>query len=101
VKEFTDGVPAHLTGKQRNGGVFWAEDCWAFHTTEWWRNLWDRTTLVDVLSADLLPEGWSHWARWEKAVAAYGPWLFPPFDETLEADGGEYIGWARMIGRKR
>jgi cyclopropane fatty-acyl-phospholipid synthase-like methyltransferase len=101
VRDFEGGVPEHLMRRQANGAVFWGEDCWSFHTVEWWHNLWDRSSLVDVETADLLPEGWRIWLGWEKGIRLTGAGHFPPDDEVLEADGGRYLGFVRMVARKR
>ncbi len=101
VRDFEGGVPGHLARPQSNGAVFWAEDCWTFHTVAWWRNLWGRTTLVDVEHADLMPDGWKIWRDWEKAIRLTGAGIFPPEDEALEADGGRYIGFVRMVARRK
>jgi cyclopropane fatty-acyl-phospholipid synthase-like methyltransferase len=101
VREFEDGVPEHLTRPQSNGAVFWAEDCWTFHTVDWWRNLWGRTTLVEVEHAGLLADGWRIWRDWEKVIRATGEGIFPPEDEALEADQGRYMGFVRMIARRK
>jgi SAM-dependent methyltransferase len=100
VKDFEAGVPEHLSSPQSHGGVFWAEDCWTFHTVDWWRNLWGRSTLVEVEHADLLEDGWRIWRDWEKVIRATGAGPFPPEDEALEADGGRYMGFVRMVARR-
>jgi len=94
-------APAHLTRKQASGGTFWVDDCWTFHTADWWRTLWDHTALVDVELADTLPDGWRHWLKWDRALDAFGKRLFPSDAETIEADAGRYIGFVRMIARRR
>ena len=102
AREFEGGVPEHLTRRQRSSGVFWAQDCWCFHTAEWWRHLWGRTGLVDVEMAEAMPDGWRMWLRWERALhASEKPVLFPSYVETLEADGGRYLGFVRMVGRRK
>jgi len=99
VRDF-EKVPEHLTRPQKNGAVFWADDCWTFHTLDWWRRLWGRSSRVEVESAELLQDGWRIWLEWEKVLALTGPHLFPPDDEVLEADQGRYIGFVSMTARK-
>ena len=101
MREFDKGVPEHLTRKQKSGGVFWAEDCWSFHTADWWRNLWDRSALVDVELADTLPDGCNLWLRFERAIDAAGTNRFPSHAEALQADGGRYLGFVRMVARRK
>ena len=73
------------TRRQQSGGTFWAQGCWCFHTVDWWRYLWQRTGLVDVKIADILPEGWKLWLDWEKITTAAGANRFPSDEEALEA----------------
>jgi SAM-dependent methyltransferase len=94
-------VPEHLTRKQANGAPFWQDDCICFHTAEWWRALWERSNRVDMVSADALPNGWKHWKDFEDAIEKAGKNKFPSPAETLEADHGRYIGFVRIVGRRK
>ena len=100
MRDFDGAVPEHLTRRQESGGVFWGQDCWSLHTADWWRHLWERTGLVDVERADVMPDGWRLWLQHEKAIDAAGTNQFPSDVQTLEADGGRYIGFVRMVARK-
>lgn len=93
-------VPEHLTRRQQSGGVFWGPDCWSFHTAAWWREHWARTGLVEVQVADALPGGIDLWRRWDRAVQASGGGHFPSDAEVLEADGGRYLGFVRMVAHR-
>lgn len=101
MRDFDTGVPEHLTRKQKSGGVFWTEECWCFHTMEWWRDFWDRSALVDVEVADTLPDGCKLWLQWERAIDAAGANRFPSDVEVLEADRGRYLGFVRMVARRK
>ncbi len=101
TKDFVGPVPEHLSRKQKSGGVFWADDCWSFHTTNWWRYLWEKTGLVDLEVADMMPEGWRLWLQFENALAEAGALLFPDELEALEADAGRYLALIRMIARRK
>lgn len=101
MREFNGPVPEHLVRKQKSGGVFWVEECWSIHTLAFWQNLWGRSSLIDLELADTLPDGWRLWLQWEKAIEATGIGHFPSDAETLEADGGEYIGFVRMVARRK
>ena len=50
---------------------------------------------IDV--ADTMPDGWQRWLDWQRAIA--------PDNETeiraLEADRGRYLGYVRLVGRRR
>jgi hypothetical protein len=45
---------------------------WAFHSPDWWRRHWEKTGLVEVEVADLLPDGWKLWLDWDEASLALG-----------------------------
>ena len=57
MQEFDGPVPKHLGRQQENGSFFWTDECWCIRTLDFWRNLWGRTSLVDVELADILPDG--------------------------------------------
>jgi cyclopropane fatty-acyl-phospholipid synthase-like methyltransferase len=103
MRDFEDGeVPAHLTRRQSSGGTFWdSSHCFSFHTAEWWRRHWHHTGLVGVEVADVLDDGWRHWLQWDRAIMAAGANHFPSDAEALEADQGRYIGFVRMVARRR
>ncbi len=98
MREFDGPVPHHLRQKQKTGGAFWTENCWSFHTMNWWRQFWGRTSLVDVELAETLKDGWRLWLQHEKAAA--GNKSFPSYEEALEIDQGRYLGLVRMVARK-
>lgn len=101
ARDFDGPVPEHLTQPRQDGSVFWVDECWCCHTVEWWRNLWARTSLVDVEIANLQPDGWRHWLQYDKACDEAGTLIFPSEVETLEADAGRYLALIRMVGRKK
>jgi SAM-dependent methyltransferase len=101
VRDFEGPVPEHLTRPRKSGGSFWADECWCFHTTAWWRHFWARTGLVDVEVADILRDGWRDWLQYEKACAEAGTLLFPSEEEPLEADAGRYLGLIMVVGRRK
>jgi len=90
--ELVGPLPEHIL-------PFWAQECWTWHTVDWWRQLWSRTGLVKVLLADSLPDGWRLWLQWKMARRAAGdqsPGLESDI-QVLDADGGRYMGFLRMI----
>lgn len=93
--------PADLTRPQDNGRVFWAPDCWCFHTADWWRRHWQRAGLVLDVRTDTLEDGWRHWARHERAVEASGRGLFPSDAQAIEQDRGATLGLVRAIARRK
>lgn len=46
---FQNGVPDYLTEPDENGNAFRdPKECWSFHTSQWWREHWQHTGLVDI-----------------------------------------------------
>jgi ubiquinone/menaquinone biosynthesis C-methylase UbiE len=96
MQEQNGPLPQHLI-------PFWAQECWTWHTVDWWRNLWERTGLVDIETADIFPDGWAAWLQWEKARWASGDHSdsLKSDIEVLERDQGQYMGWVRMVARSK
>lgn len=97
-REVGTEVPLHLQ-------PYWEWDFCCFHTPEWWRAHWDKTGKVAVELADAVPDGWRDWQRFNHACtpSAEG-WFADAASNTaalLEADQGEVLGFARVVGRKR
>lgn len=101
MRDFEGGVPEHLTRVGDDGSAFWAEDCWTFHTLEWWKHLWGRSSLVEVETADVLEDGWRFWAQSENAFVKAGTNIFPSEAPVLEEDRGRYMGFVRMVARRK
>jgi cyclopropane fatty-acyl-phospholipid synthase-like methyltransferase len=100
MKPIEGEPPAHLTSPQSNEKAFWESECWSFKTAEEWRTNWERSGKVTVDLVDTLPDGWKHWRDFERAVEAAGTSPFPSDAQTLERDGGEYLGFVRAIGTR-
>ena len=90
VQEIEGSLPEHLR-------EWWTQDLWAFHSAAWWRRHWERTGIVDVLTADTMPDGWRIWLDWHHAVAPDNATEI----KAVEADAGRYLGYARVVGRRR
>ena len=90
MQEIQDPVPDHLRD-------WWTPDLWCLHSAAWWRRHWERTGIMDIELADTLPGGWRLWRAWLLAIA--------PDNRTeiqaLEADHGRYLGYVRLVGRRR
>jgi SAM-dependent methyltransferase len=90
VREIEGLIPDHLR-------EWWTLDLWCLHSAAWWRRHWERTGIMDIELADTMPDGWQLWLDWHKVVA--------PNNETeikaIEADRGRYIGYVRMVGRRK
>jgi SAM-dependent methyltransferase len=89
VREVEGAVPNHLRG-------FWTQDCWTFHSADWWRRHWERTGIMEVELADTLPDGWRFWLNWQRAVAPENATEI----KAVEVDGGRYLGYVRLLGRR-
>ena len=96
MRELNGKLPEHLL-------PFWAQECWTWHTVGWWRRHWERTGLIQDVSADVLPGGWKFWLQWKKArakVEGENPSLMSDI-QVLKVDKGRYMGFIRMVGRKK
>lgn len=100
TREIGGAVPEHLLRPQANGKPFWEEECWCFHTADWWQRLWQRCGRVSDVRADTLADGWRHWCDFERAIELAGKGLFPSDAEALDADQGRTIGFVRAIARR-
>lgn len=99
--ELEGEIPGHLQ-------PFWEWDFGSFHSPDWWAWHWKKSGLVEVVSADLIPDFWKHWALWDEVAAEHG---YSPAGRQrdprgareaamLHADGGRTIGFARVVGRR-
>ena len=89
VQEIEGPVPDHLR-------EWWTQDLWCLHSAAWCRRHWERTGIMSIELADTMPDGWHVWLDWIKAVAPGNTTEI----ETLEADGGTYLGYVRLVGRR-
>jgi hypothetical protein len=90
MQEIEGSVPDHLR-------AWWEPSLCCLHTAAWWRRHWERTGILDVDVADTLPDGWRLWRDWQTVVAPDNAAEI----EALEADRGSYLGYTRLIGRRR
>ena len=90
MQEIKGPVPEHLK-------EWWTPDLWCLHSAPWWQQHWERTGIMDIEVADTLTEGWRLWRQWHLAIAPDNKIEI----DALEADGGRYLGYVRMVGRRR
>ncbi|MGI9076938.1 MAG: SAM-dependent methyltransferase [Gemmatimonadaceae bacterium] len=90
VREIEGPLPAHLR-------EWWTHDLWCLHSAAWWRRHWERTGIMELDVADTLPEGWRLWLDWLRAIAPDNQVEI----QALEADRGSYLGYVRLVGRRR
>lgn len=82
----------------------WRQSFETWHSPEWWRHHFERTELVDVEMADLLPDGWSDWADWYELCVEHGdanPHMVRPEIEALRDDAGDRFNLVRVVLRVR
>jgi SAM-dependent methyltransferase len=90
MQEIEGSVPDHLR-------AWWEPSLCCLHTAAWWRRHWERTGILDIEVADTLPDGWRLWKDWHTTVAPNNAVEI----EAVEADRGRYLGYTRLIGRRR
>jgi cyclopropane fatty-acyl-phospholipid synthase-like methyltransferase len=91
IQEFKNGYPE--THKS-----FWNEDRFSFHSLDWWRHLWEKTGIVDIISGYNIPdpkEIWYPWARWAKEYLKFND------VEFLDADTENQITLFAMTAVKK
>ena len=74
------------------------------NSVDWWHHHWKRYPELEVERAELLPGGWELWVRWHEFLNLYGSRNRPGEAgelDTLLADGGKYLGFVRMIARRK
>src|SRR3954463_6701250 len=90
MHEITGAVPDHLQ-------EWWQPGMWCLHSAEWWKRHWEKTGIVAVEVADHMPEGVEAWLEWQRTICPEnGVEIL-----ALEADAGRYLGYVRVIGRRR
>lgn len=101
MRDFGNQVPKHLTRKLADGSSFWdPTECFSIHTVDWWLNHWQKTGLVDVETADTIPQGGDLWLRWAESLEKLG---LGYSDEApaLREDQGRYLGFIRLVARRK
>lgn len=91
MSEIDDEVPEHMA-------EWWtAEMPYCLHSAGWWRQHWERSGILDVALADVLPDGWRLWRDWLRLIA--------PENKAeilaVETDAGRNMGYVRALGRRR
>jgi SAM-dependent methyltransferase len=83
---------------------FWEPEFCCFHSPAWWRTHWARTGLVSVETAELIPDGWSDWLRFNDAIAPHveGWWIddCAMTHDMLTADQGAVLDLARIVATR-
>ena len=78
---------------------YWEPAFFSLHSPAWWKRHWERSGLVTVELADLLPDGWK---LWMESDLLWSERLGKPSDEAdmLALDRGQTLGFTRMVARR-
>ena len=91
VQDVDGAVPEHLR-------AWWAQDQgWCLHSATWWRRHWEQSGIMDIEVADTMPDGWQRWLDWHREIAPDNREEI----QALETDRGRYLGYVRLVGRRR
>jgi len=90
AREIEGPAPEHLR-------QWWTPDLWCLHSADWWRRHWERTGILEIETADTMPDGWQVWLDWHRVIAPDNRVEI----EAIETDRGRYIGYVRLVGRRR
>ena len=93
VSELTSAEPPeHLR-------PYWEPALFSLHSPAWWKRHWERSGLVTVERADLIPDGWR---RWMESDLLWSEHLEGPSDEAdmLALDQGQTLGLSRIVARR-
>jgi SAM-dependent methyltransferase len=95
------GLGAELETLPPHLAPVWDPACWTFHSPEWWRRHWERSDLVEVERADLLPEGWTEWLLWLEVCRDMGVETDPNEIRMVREDAGRNLGFSRVVARAK
>jgi ubiquinone/menaquinone biosynthesis C-methylase UbiE len=94
AQEIPHPLPEHLDNEW-----YW------MNSVDWWREHWQRYPELDVELAEPLAGGWEMWVRWHEVLQASGRAQRPHESEDelrqLRADAGRYLGFVRMVARRK
>ncbi len=85
----SDEPPDHLR-------PYWEPALFSLHSPDWWRRHWERSGLVTVKLADLVPDGWKLWMVSDQL---WSDRIGKPAAEAdmLAFDKGRTLGFTRMV----
>ena len=69
------------------------------HSADWWRKMWERTGLVEILCAEDLPKEQIHFIK-EQYIQDYQNNNKEPFARALREDTEGLITFFRLVGRR-
>jgi cyclopropane fatty-acyl-phospholipid synthase-like methyltransferase len=75
------------------------QDYWYFvHSVEWWRKLWEKTGLVTIKAAEIMPAAPAIRQQYVNDYAGTGK--KDPFAKALQKDKKEIISFFRLVGQR-
>jgi len=74
IREFEKGYPDTLE-------KLWFPELFTFHSSKWWRNLWEKTGLCEIISCYDIDEPKAVWQPWAN-------WATENFDKEFGEGGG-------------
>jgi len=87
TKEFEKGYPETLEG-------FWEGEMFTFHSAAWWRNLWEKTGLVEITACYDIPDTHGIWLPYAEAEGDLNELKF------LAADTNKDLVFTAMAAHK-
>jgi SAM-dependent methyltransferase len=90
MQEIEGPVPDHLQ-------AWWEPSLCCLHSAAWWRRHWERSGILAVDRADVMPDGWQLWLQWQRTVSPNNSTEI----QSVEADRGRHLGYVRAVGRRR
>jgi SAM-dependent methyltransferase len=89
TQEIDEPFPDHLR-------PWWEPSMACLHSSSWWRRHWRSSGVLEVDTADTMPDGWQRWLDWQLAVAPENTAEI----RTLEQDRGRYLGYVRVVAHR-
>lgn len=75
---------------------FWADECWTWHTAQWWRTHIERTGHFRVLTCEAMPDSYTFWRQ----ETLNGPEDWCKNDlPVVDSDQGEYMGFVKVVAQ--
>jgi cyclopropane fatty-acyl-phospholipid synthase-like methyltransferase len=92
-QEFTGALPEWLK-------PYWEWDFYSFHSPAWWQRHFEKTGMMALDHADLIPESWKYWWYWQELLRQNGFRYEAKEAEMLKIDAGRNLGFVRLVAHK-
>lgn len=84
-------LPEHLR-------PFWADECWTWHTADWWKNHVERTGYLEVITCEAMEDSYAFWR--EETLKAPPEWRDNDLP-VVDADRGKYMGFIKVVAKRK